>query len=241
MDKGFIPISRKLFEHPFWKQRREFSRAEAWIDLIQKARYSEGEGQMMLKDKIVKWERGQLIASTRYLKERWNWKSNTKVENFIKLLENEDMIKTDTVQKIRRITICKYDTYNQLEDAERTHNEPKQGRREDAAKTQQRRNSNKDNKENKGKKERNIIPPQKIWIWDYTRQWNWTKEDCAKFFDHHEARGWILSNGKKARDWQAMCRTWESNKSKFENNYRNQSELPINFTGKARIYDYRNE
>ena len=69
---------------------------------------------------------------------------------------------------------------------------------------------------------RNVVPPQKIWVWNYTRQYHWSKEECGKFYDHHEARGWILSNSKKARDWQAMARTWESNRNKFGSN-RNES------------------
>ena len=33
--------------------------------------------------------------------------------------------------------------------------------------------------------------------------------DPEHFLDYYEARGWILSNGKKCRDWKACVRTWE--------------------------------
>ena len=35
--------------------------------------------------------------------------------------------------------------------------------------------------------------------------------DPEHFVDYYEARGWILSNGKKMVDWKATVRTWEKN------------------------------
>lgn len=33
--------------------------------------------------------------------------------------------------------------------------------------------------------------------------------DPAYFIDYYTARGWVLSNGKKVKDWKACVRTWE--------------------------------
>ena len=35
--------------------------------------------------------------------------------------------------------------------------------------------------------------------------------DAEYFMDFQEARGWVLSNGKKMKDWKATIRTWEKN------------------------------
>ena len=35
--------------------------------------------------------------------------------------------------------------------------------------------------------------------------------DAEYFIDFQEARGWVLSNGKKMKDWKATIRTWEKN------------------------------
>ena len=35
--------------------------------------------------------------------------------------------------------------------------------------------------------------------------------DAEYFVDYQEARGWVLSNGKKMKDWKATIRTWERN------------------------------
>ena len=43
--------------------------------------------------------------------------------------------------------------------------------------------------------------------------------DAEYFIDYQEARGWVLSNGKKMKDWKATIRTWERNgynKQKFK-------------------------
>jgi hypothetical protein len=110
---NFIPLNRKLFKHEFWLQNRIYSRFEAWLDLITSARYDNTEARMLIGSHVVRWNRGELVASLRYLGERWGWKLN-KVNTFINLLKNESMIKTrtanGTVQTI--VTICNYDIYN---------------------------------------------------------------------------------------------------------------------------------
>ena len=39
MDKGFIMLSRKFFSNEMWEAARTFSECEAWLDLIQSARF----------------------------------------------------------------------------------------------------------------------------------------------------------------------------------------------------------
>jgi len=108
---GYIAISRKLFQHELYTEKREYSRFEAWVDLIQLCAFEENNS-MLFKGRVVKWGRGQAIASVRYLQQRWNWKSVDKVFCFLELLRSQEMIQTDKEQGIGRITLCKYDDYN---------------------------------------------------------------------------------------------------------------------------------
>lgn len=114
--KGYITISRKLFDHEFFTERREYSKFEAWLDLIQVCAFEDNQS-MLIKGKIIRWGRGQTIASVRYLQERWNWKSLDKVTCYLKLLRSQKMIIIDTEQGIGRITLCKYDDYNPKTDS----------------------------------------------------------------------------------------------------------------------------
>lgn len=57
-------------------------------------------------------------------------------------------------------------------------------------------------------KESRFAPPSLQDIRDYCHERN-NDVDPEHFLDYYEARGWILSNGKKCRDWKACVRTWE--------------------------------
>ena len=43
MDHGYIKLHRKFFLNTLWKEPREYSRAEAWLDLIQSARFESSQ------------------------------------------------------------------------------------------------------------------------------------------------------------------------------------------------------
>jgi hypothetical protein len=144
-DAGYIPVSRKLFEHEFWREKRSFSRFEAWLDLIYTARFEESEKTEFINSKPVTWCRGQLVGSVRFLMERWQWGSITKVENFLKYLQNKDMININKGQGISIITICKYDTYNVKKDSERTL----EGQQKDSERTVKGHGKDETNKDNK--------------------------------------------------------------------------------------------
>ena len=44
---AFIRINRKLFNHTFWKENRIYSKAEAWIDLIQLMSFTDNNKKIM--------------------------------------------------------------------------------------------------------------------------------------------------------------------------------------------------
>lgn len=154
--KNYLPVNRKFFEHPFWTKERVYSEAEAWLYLLKEARFEVSEASIFIKGKIVRWGRGELPASLRYLGLKWSWDKN-KVDRFLKLLMREGMIKSRTAcgtdQTI--ITLCNYDSYNGAKE-----NEGQQtGRKRDTDGTdtgQTRDNTNTDNKGKNDKKEKKV-------------------------------------------------------------------------------------
>lgn len=110
---NYLPFSRQIFKHEFWSEERIFSRFEAWTDLLQTARYEEAETRKLIGNSVVRWGRGELVASLRFLAERWGWSKN-KVDSFIKLLISEKMISKRTADgtQITVFSIVKYDTFN---------------------------------------------------------------------------------------------------------------------------------
>lgn len=113
MDNGFIPLYRRIFEHPLWCEDRPYSRFEAWIDLLQSARFEDTTTKKIINGKVICWNRGQLPISISYLEKRWNW-TPKRVRVFLKMLENEGMI-TKGIAKgnpTTILTVCNYEYYN---------------------------------------------------------------------------------------------------------------------------------
>lgn len=161
MTTGYLPLSRKLFEHPFWKEKREFSRAEAWLDLLQSARFDIAPVQMLAGSQIITFERGELPVSLRYLAERWQWSKN-KVDTFLKLLLSQKMVAKRTAPGTAQtiLKISNYAVYNPLPVAtERPKDFPgtSPGHSGDNRKTPPGRKQDNTNKEKKEKKEKKAI------------------------------------------------------------------------------------
>lgn len=111
--KNFIPISRKIFSHYLWEERRSFSRFEAWIDLLQLVQFAKKTTKTMIDNKLVTFGRGEFPCSLSFLSKRWGW-SVSKVRVFLRLLESDKMIARCTAQGVTILTICKYESYNKL-------------------------------------------------------------------------------------------------------------------------------
>ncbi len=109
---AFIKLDRKYFENFLWSEERTYSKAEAWLDLIQSARF-EAKTEIV-SNKVIELQRGELPASNRFLQLRWKW-SNNKVSNFVKILVQQGMITTKSDNGITIIKLCKYDRYNTSE------------------------------------------------------------------------------------------------------------------------------
>ena len=64
--------------------------------------------------------------------------------------------------------------------------------------------------------------------------------DAEYFMDFQEARGWVLSNGKKMKDWKATIRTWEKNNFNRKPVNKNSKEDAINVV-KELMNEYADE
>lgn len=151
----YIPISRRLFEHPFWCEERVFSRFEAWLDIVQSARFE--DTKQLIGNRFIEVKRGQMLVSLRFLSGRWQW-STKKVNSFLDLLIQDKMIIKETPKETGQtvITICNYDKYNFISQELETEKK-QQGNTKETARKQQGNKINKDNKENKLKEDN--IPP----------------------------------------------------------------------------------
>ena len=117
MEEGFLRLSRRFFSNEMWKVAREFSECEAWLDLIQSARFdATGEAYSeLIGGREISYSRGQYPASISFLMKRWKW-SEKKVRYFLSKLKKKGMITTCNQQGMTVITLCNYDDYNPIKD-----------------------------------------------------------------------------------------------------------------------------
>lgn len=109
--EGYIKLSRKFFDNKIWQAARAFSECEAWIDLIQSARFEASPITSRIGCYEVTWGRGQYPASNRFLSKKWG-RSEQWVKSFLGKLKRENMISTENSQGVNVITLINFDKYN---------------------------------------------------------------------------------------------------------------------------------
>lgn len=114
---GFLKLERQFFDHWLWEEDRPYSKAEAWIDLLRLAAFK--PCRKLVKGQLLHVPRGSLIASERFLSNRWN-RGRSWVRTFIVMLASEGMVQTADNCGQTMITLLNYDRYN---DADRDSSE----------------------------------------------------------------------------------------------------------------------
>lgn len=123
--RGHIKLARKMFDadhgDEWWNEKREFSRFEAWVDVIHMAAWKQRrQGDAML-------ERGEFVASLRTLARRWGW-SVKKVRSWILGGTNKGKLRAQReVQAGTVYLIVNYDMYQSGIEAKGTPGETQKG------------------------------------------------------------------------------------------------------------------
>jgi len=154
-NNGWIKLHRKLLDNGLWRERREFSKAEAWIDILLNAQHSHEPQEVWLKNTMHWCYRGQCLKSLDTWARRWGW-TKSKVRRVLDMFQKANMIRTESDTQTTRLTVCNYDYYN----GERNANETQMKRKRNANETQTTPDKNVENVENvkNEKKEEDIFP-----------------------------------------------------------------------------------
>ncbi|WP_248315237.1 DnaD domain protein, partial [Staphylococcus aureus] len=142
---GWISIDRSIQNHWLFKEKRTFSKFEAWIYLLMEANHS--KAKVPIGNQIVTVERGQRLTSILTLSDLFNW-SRFKVKTFLDLLESDGMLEVKTTSKYTLITIVNYDFY-QSEQGRNQH-------QNDINPTSKQHQTNTNNNDNKDNNEKNV-------------------------------------------------------------------------------------
>jgi hypothetical protein len=118
MNRGYIKVWRKVWNHKLFQEKRKFSRFEAWVDMIMLANGKDKE--IIFDGKSLLIKRGQFLTSQRQLAARWGW-SKTKTADFLKISSKHDhSIEIISDRKKSIITILNYEKYNPLPRGKKT-------------------------------------------------------------------------------------------------------------------------
>lgn len=142
---GAIPLLRKFQKHPYWTERRKYSHAEAWIDLLFMARYGSETEEIYDRGEFIQVQYSQILTSMVTLANRWK-RNRHWVRNFINTLVKDGSIFIITMNKRR--TILQIVNMGKIKDI--LQGNEQQYLQQELQQTDNRRtHKNKDNKENK--------------------------------------------------------------------------------------------
>jgi hypothetical protein len=131
MKSGYIALHRKIQDNFLWREKRVFSKAEAWIDLLMETRWKTEPKEFVIKNKRLVCNYGECLYSLETWARRWGW-NKTKVRRVLDLFQKCSMIeyKNETVSV--RIRICNYEKY----DITRNQNDLKVKRKRNGSETE---------------------------------------------------------------------------------------------------------
>lgn len=208
--RGYVALWRKFQDHEFWKERRVFSKAEAWIDMIWAARHQAEPTNVLIGMNTVECGYGQVVRSNVSWARRWGW-SEHKVRRFIKLLRKLEMCVPESVGCTSRLTLCNYATYDprRRECVEYLSN-PCRGPVEHPS-----TKKNEKNEKNVKKTplsppvggKRRFVPPSVDEVRAYCRERK-SGVDPESFVAFYESKGWRVGNSPM-KSWRAAVITWE--------------------------------
>lgn len=225
MEYGHVKLSRKFFAlDPHWNERRTFSKAEAWIDLIQRAAWK--EHKRVVDMQIIVLRRGEFLGSLRFLADAWGWGSAGKVKRFLALLEKTGRISEQRTEQSGTVyLVINYDAYQSkpTDDGTPDGTDAEQGRNSDGTPTEQ-REAVKAGKAGKSSPERarKRVPPH----WEPTDKHRFIARERGVDFDFELAqfRDYEFAKGKS--DWDATFRNW-LRKAKPSTNVRHAPRLLV--------------
>lgn len=119
MSEGYIALHRRIREHPYWSDPDNL---RAWLDVLFMAAWK--ERTIIVGGTRVTLQRGEFLASERYLSERWGW-SRGKVRRYLEAAHTADEIRpTNSTSNGTTYRVVKYDTYQDDRPTNSTSNGP---------------------------------------------------------------------------------------------------------------------
>ena len=142
---GWIKLHRGINSHWIWENSDYL---KWWLDILLEVNHT--PSKVLIKGKIYECSRGEKLYSL----DTWasRWKTNkSKVRRFLEMLQKDEMIVLKNETQTTRITVCKYDDYQENENKSETQVKRKRNTSETQVKPIQERKEEKERKEDNNK------------------------------------------------------------------------------------------
>lgn len=217
-NKGWLKLHRKVKDHYLYREKRVFSKFEAWIDILLSVNHT--DTKVLLGAELIEVKAGSFITSEIKLMERWGWSKN-KVRSFLFLLESDKMLVRVSDKKKTTLTVVKYGDYQILQttdepqmDHKPTMNEPQM----DTDKNEKNDNNEKNEKKNIDERKLKFAETLKPFVDVYGR-------DMIKDFYEY----WTEPNQSNTKFKKEMEKTWSLDrrlKTWHKNSFGNKNQQP---------------
>lgn len=223
---GWIKVHRKVQDHWIFKEQREFSRFEAWLDILLCANHS--EQKVIIQGTVYTVKQGESLHSLETWAKRWNW-SKTKVRRFFDTLTKELMIETTNETKTTRLTVCNYASYQ----VERNADETTKKRRRNADETQTAPNKNEENDNNDKQTYYRVINHLKITDEEFTSlSADYSKQQIDDVLDQIEN----YKNNKNYVSLYLTAKNWLKKESKKQDTKVSSDPLVLEMEKQFKMY-----
>lgn len=138
---GWIKLHREINSHWIWSNSDYF---KWWIDILLEVNHT--QAKVLIKGKVYNCGRGEKLYSLDTWASRWGT-NKSKVKRFLEMLQKDEMICVKNETQTTRITICKYDDYQENENKSETQVKRKRNASETQVKSIQERKERKEYKE----------------------------------------------------------------------------------------------
>lgn len=199
---------------------------EVWLWLLRNVNWTDNEKS--------KTPRGTGFFTFKQMQEGLSWSvgyrketySKTQLTKALRRLNEGSMTETMKTTRGIRVTIVNFDRYQDPNNYEgNTEGNTKETRRQRTDITISKEGYKKEKKDN------GFMVPSEEEVSAYMQSRGvdvtTSASEAERFCDHHTARGWVMSNGKKMSSWQAAVRTWVGNMSRY-NGYAVRASEPVN-------------
>lgn len=229
-DSGVFAVARKIWEDEDFAPE-PFTQREAWMWLVGAAVWCERRTRGASR-RPIKLQRGEFSFALSFMAEKWKW-SKSRVDRFISVLENRDMIRDASRDGEKVYIIRNYNEYQVVgipkrddeRDAKRDASGTTAGRERDKEETFKHSNIEKEEPKKEVRAKRAApkvdLPPdfptpelftsaQGFWNQKGRPDLSHSVRDEAEHFrDHH------LKLGNRFADWPAAWRTWQRTALKY--------------------------